>query len=84
MARKPLSAVRIALALALVGANASIVLGQTREKGPWWPHPILGPEDEVGASNWITPDEVHLFAFIFTPVRFKGAAGSPGRPIAIR
>ena len=28
-------------------------------------------------------DEVHEFAFIFTPTRFKGATGSPGRPIAI-
>jgi kynurenine formamidase len=24
------------------------------------------------------------FLFVFTPVRFKGATGSPGRPIAIR
>ncbi len=29
-------------------------------------------------------DEVYQFLFIFTPVRFKGATGSPGRPIAIR
>lgn len=27
---------------------------------------------------------VHEFLFIFTPTRFKGATGSPGRPIAIR
>jgi kynurenine formamidase len=31
---------------------------QTREKGPWWPHPIWGPEDEAGASNWITPEKI--------------------------
>jgi kynurenine formamidase len=31
---------------------------QTREKGPWWPHPIWGAEDQAGASNWITPEKV--------------------------
>lgn len=29
-------------------------------------------------------DGQYEFLFIFTPVRFKGATGSPGRPIAIR
>lgn len=29
-------------------------------------------------------DGVYEFLFIFTPVRFKGATGSPGRPLAIR
>ncbi len=33
-------------------------LGQTREQGPWWPHPLWGPDDQVGASNWITPEKV--------------------------
>jgi kynurenine formamidase len=37
---------------------ASPALAQTREKGPWWPHPIWGPEDQAGASNWITPERV--------------------------
>ncbi len=32
--------------------------GQTREKGPWWPHPIWGPNDQAGASNWITPAKI--------------------------
>jgi kynurenine formamidase len=32
--------------------------GQTREKGPWWPHPVWGGEDQAGASNWITPEKV--------------------------
>lgn len=32
--------------------------GQTREKGPWWPHPVWGPKDEAGASNWITPEKI--------------------------
>jgi hypothetical protein len=31
---------------------------QTREKGPWWPHPIWGPKDEAGATNWITPEKI--------------------------
>ena len=31
---------------------------QTREAGPWWPHPIWGADDEAGGSNWITPDKV--------------------------
>lgn len=31
---------------------------QTREKGPWWPHPIWGAADQSGGSNWITPEKV--------------------------
>lgn len=31
---------------------------QTRESGPWWPHPLWGADDQVGASNWITPEKV--------------------------
>ncbi|MCB0668708.1 MAG: cyclase family protein, partial [Saprospiraceae bacterium] len=31
----------------------------------------------------LTADEVYRFMFIFTPLRIKGATGSPGRPIAI-
>jgi len=33
-------------------------IAQTREKGPWWPHPIWGADDQAGASNWITPDKI--------------------------
>jgi kynurenine formamidase len=32
----------------------------------------------------LTAEGVYQFLFVFTPVRFKGATGSPGRPIAIR
>ena len=32
----------------------------------------------------LSRDGVSEFLFVFTPVRFKGATGSPGRPIAIR
>ena len=36
------------------------------------------------ATELLTADEVYEFAFIFTPLPLKGAAGSPGSPIAIR
>ena len=29
-------------------------------------------------------DKVDEFAFIFAPLRLKGATGSPGNPIAVR
>jgi hypothetical protein len=29
-------------------------------------------------------DRVHEFLFVFTPLRLKGATGSPGGPLAIR
>lgn len=32
----------------------------------------------------LAEDRVYEFAFIFAPVKFKGATGSPGNPIAIR
>jgi kynurenine formamidase len=31
----------------------------------------------------LTENQVYQFMFIFTPLRIKGATGSPGRPIAI-
>jgi len=31
---------------------------QTREQGPWWPHPIWGADDQAGASNWITQEKI--------------------------
>ena len=32
----------------------------------------------------LAADEVYEFAFLFAPVKFKGATGSPGNPVAIR
>ena len=32
----------------------------------------------------LAADEVYEFAFVFAPVKFKGATGSPGNPIAIK
>jgi kynurenine formamidase len=31
---------------------------QSREEGPWWPHPLWGANDEAGSSNWITSEKV--------------------------
>ena len=31
---------------------------QTREAGPWWPHPEWGAMDQAGASNRITPEKI--------------------------
>lgn len=39
-------------------ALSSQLNAQTREKGPWWPHPIWGADDQAGGSNWITPEKV--------------------------
>lgn len=37
---------------------ASPAQSQTREQGPWWPSPLWGPDDQAGASNWITPEKI--------------------------
>ena len=42
----------------LVAMLSAGAVAQTREQGPWWPHPIWGGEDQAGASNWITPAKV--------------------------
>lgn len=47
----------LALVIAIALSSVSVAT-QTREKGPWWPHPIWGPSDEAGASNWITQQKV--------------------------
>lgn len=36
------------------------------------------------ALDEVAPHGAYEFLFVFTPVRFEGATGSPGRPIAIR
>ncbi len=50
---KTLSSCLILLMLAPIDISA-----QTREKGPWWPHPQWGAKDQAGASNWITETKV--------------------------
>ncbi len=34
------------------------ISAQTKDKGPWWPHPIWGAGDMAGGSNWITQEKV--------------------------
>jgi kynurenine formamidase len=47
----------IVFCLVLLVACSS-ALAQTREKGPWWPHAIWGPDDQAGATNWITQEKI--------------------------
>ncbi len=46
------------LLVTLVAAGISVLSAQTQERGPWWPHPVWGPGDQAGGSNWITPQKV--------------------------
>jgi kynurenine formamidase len=77
IARPALAA--ICLITSLVAAP---VKAQTREQGPWWPHSIWGKDDLHFEE--LLAERAYEFLFVFTPVRFKGATGSPGRPLAIR
>jgi kynurenine formamidase len=36
------------------------------------------------ATEGLARDRVYEFAYVFAPLRLKGATGSPGNPIAIR
>ena len=45
-------------------------------------HGIYNLENIITAD--LAKDKVYQFAFVFTPLRLKGATGSPGNPIAIR
>ena len=40
-------------------------------------------EQENMVFEELSEDEVYEFLFVFTPIRFKGGTGSPGRPLAI-
>jgi len=42
----------------VVTASSHPTFAQTREAGPWWPHPIWGKDDQAGGSNWITPEKI--------------------------
>jgi len=46
------------LCLTLLDLMSSPLVAQTREEGPWWPHPQWGAGDQAGASNWITPEKI--------------------------
>jgi kynurenine formamidase len=52
-------------------------------------HQLILPKNGIYIlENIITEelamDKVYEFAFVFAPLRIKGATGSPGNPIAIR
>lgn len=40
------------------GITPGIATAQTRESGPWWPHPQWGADDQAGASNRITAEKI--------------------------
>ena len=75
----------------MVGSDQSgTEVGQTEDPSLAFPvhqllinqHGIWNLENLV--FDELAEDQVYEFLFIFTPVRFKGATGSPGRPIAIK
>jgi kynurenine formamidase len=49
---------RFLLCVSLLFITGTITTAQTREKGPWWPNPKWGANDQRGASNWITDAKV--------------------------
>lgn len=46
------------VSLALLLFLPLMITAQTRQTGPWWPQPQWGPEDQAGASNWITETKI--------------------------
>ena len=44
--------------LLLAALLPTMLVAQTRETGPWWPHPEWGAMDQAGASNRITPEKI--------------------------
>lgn len=48
----------LSVCICVIVAAAAPLAGQTRDEGPWWPHPIWGPDDQAGASNWITQEKI--------------------------
>jgi len=52
--KRVMAIVVAALALCLPVA----VHAQQPAQERWWPHPLWGPQDQAGASNWITPEKV--------------------------
>ncbi|MGI9547558.1 MAG: hypothetical protein ACR2MM_10000, partial [Flavobacteriaceae bacterium] len=46
------------ITLAILLACPCMIVGQTREAGPYWPNSEWGAEDEAGASNRINPQKI--------------------------
>ena len=44
-------------AVVIVLVTGGVLIGQTRDKGPWWPS-THGLKDQAGNSNYITPDKI--------------------------
>ncbi len=74
---------RLATYLLVTVLLPGLLLAQTRESGPWWPHPEWGAEDEAGASNRITPEKVlQAIRLIRTGKIYDlGHAIEPGMPV---
>src|SRR3972149_11432791 len=49
---------RLALLFLTAALSTVTTFAQTRDAGPWWPHPLWGEGDQAGGSNWITPEKV--------------------------
>jgi kynurenine formamidase len=43
---------------AMVSQPPTAAQAQTRDVGPWWPHPDWGAEDQAGASQRVTPEKI--------------------------
>ncbi len=58
-------------------------IGQTREAGPWWPHPLWGADDQAGASNWITPEKILQAVSLVTQGKYYelGQVYEPSMPL---
>jgi kynurenine formamidase len=55
-----IDSLRVSAAGVLVLAALSMTqpsAAQTRERGPWWPS-VHGPQDQAGASNYVTPAKI--------------------------
>jgi len=88
----------LAAAQFLVDQKITMVGGDTwaterwplEEKDVWFPvHQLLLPKNGIYNledldTSELARDKVYEFAFIFAPLKLKGATGSPGNPIAVR
>jgi kynurenine formamidase len=77
--------------VALVGADtwAVEVIPSENTERPFEVHQFLLTRNGIYLIenldlSELARDKVHEFAFLFSPLRLKGATGSPGNPIAVR
>jgi hypothetical protein len=66
----------------LFGALVQPLAAQTRERGPWWPS-VHGPDDQAGASNYVTPAKILAALALGRPtssaIRMRPACRNTGR-----